>query len=294
MSSIPAPAPAAPSRASAPSPGNTRPTGPPCRRSAAFPASRKSSSASWPCSAGSVASACCSRAMPSVSGPAQFPRLWTLHTEVCTTFDWETVPELYVSQTPFVNAGAYGIDTPFIVINSSAIELLHDDELRVLLAHEMGHVMSGHALYRTIAAILALISLGALPDARGHRAPAGAPRVSRMVPQVGALRRPGRAPRQPGYRLLPAVVHEVRRRRPRAGVRGPAQRRCLHDAGERVCDDERGPRHRVQAAGDARADAPDEHHPRRASCRAGSPPARTNGSSAASIPIAAPRPVSVR
>ncbi|MFL5518273.1 MAG: M48 family metallopeptidase, partial [Gemmatimonadales bacterium] len=31
------------------------------------------------------------------------------------------------------------------------------------LAHELGHVMSGHALYRTIAAILALVSLGALP-----------------------------------------------------------------------------------------------------------------------------------
>jgi Zn-dependent protease with chaperone function len=40
---------------------------------------------------------------------------------------------------------------------------LDDDELRVLLSHELGHVMSGHALYRTIAAILALVSLGVLP-----------------------------------------------------------------------------------------------------------------------------------
>ena len=96
-------------------------------------------------------------------GPAQFPRLWHLHNEVVTTFDWPTVPELYVSQTPFFNAGAYGIDTPFIVLHSAALELLDDDELRVLLAHELGHVMSGHALYRTIAAVLALISLGALP-----------------------------------------------------------------------------------------------------------------------------------
>lgn len=96
-------------------------------------------------------------------GPAQFPTLWHLHTEVLTTFDWPTVPELYVSQTPFFNAGAYGIDTPFIVLHSAAIELLDESELRVLLAHELGHVISGHALYRTIAAILALISLGALP-----------------------------------------------------------------------------------------------------------------------------------
>jgi len=100
-------------------------------------------------------------------GPAQFPTLWHLHTEVCTTLDWPDVPELYVSQTPFFNAGAYGMDRPFIVIHSAAIELLDADELRVLLAHELGHVMSGHALYRTIAAVLALISLGALPILAG-------------------------------------------------------------------------------------------------------------------------------
>ena len=100
-------------------------------------------------------------------GPTQFPKLWHLHNEVVTTFDWPAVPELYVSQTPFFNAGAYGIDQPFIVIHSAAIELLDDEELRVLLSHELGHVMSGHALYRTIAAILALISLGALPTLAG-------------------------------------------------------------------------------------------------------------------------------
>jgi hypothetical protein len=37
----------------------------------------------------------------------------------------------------------------------------------VLLAHELGHVVSGHALYHTIAAILALMSLGALPALAG-------------------------------------------------------------------------------------------------------------------------------
>jgi Zn-dependent protease with chaperone function len=100
-------------------------------------------------------------------GSTQFPKLWHLHNEACTTFDWAVVPELYVSQTPFFNAGAYGIDKPFIVIHSAAIELLDDDELRVLLAHELGHVISGHALYRTIAAILALLSLGALPTLAG-------------------------------------------------------------------------------------------------------------------------------
>ncbi len=100
-------------------------------------------------------------------GPEQFPKVWMLHVEVCTTFDWPRVPELYISQTPVFNAGAYGMDDPFIVLHSAALEMLHEDELRVLLAHEMGHVISGHAFYRTIAAILAVVSVAALPMLAG-------------------------------------------------------------------------------------------------------------------------------
>ena len=101
------------------------------------------------------------------AGATQFPKLWTLQTEVAHTFDWPKVPELYVSQTPVFNAGAYGVDDPFIVVHSAALEMLDDDELRVLLAHEMGHVVSGHALYRTIAEILLSVGLSALPILAG-------------------------------------------------------------------------------------------------------------------------------
>lgn len=101
------------------------------------------------------------------AGSQQFPRAFALHVEVCTTFDWPKVPELYVSQTPVFNAGAYGVDDPFIVLHSAAVELLNEEELRVLIAHEMGHVVSGHSLYRTIAEIFLNVSLGALPFLAG-------------------------------------------------------------------------------------------------------------------------------
>ncbi|HET7598992.1 MAG TPA: M48 family metallopeptidase [Gemmatimonadales bacterium] len=101
------------------------------------------------------------------AGGDQFPKLWTLQTEVASTLDWPKVPELYVSQTPVFNAGAYGVDDPFIVVHSAALEMLDDDELRTLLAHEMGHVVSGHALYRTIAEILLSVGLAALPILAG-------------------------------------------------------------------------------------------------------------------------------
>ncbi len=71
-------------------------------------------------------------------GPKQFPRLNELYTDVLTTLDWDPRPDLYVSQTPFVNAGAYGMDKPFIVINSGALKLLDDDEMRTLLGHAWG------------------------------------------------------------------------------------------------------------------------------------------------------------
>src|SRR5690606_6609655 len=96
-------------------------------------------------------------------GPTQYPLLWGLHIENCATFGWTEIPELYVTQTPVFNAGAYGVDHPFIVVHSSALEILDADEQRGLLAHELGHVISGHALYSTIAEIMLLVSLGVLP-----------------------------------------------------------------------------------------------------------------------------------
>ena len=101
------------------------------------------------------------------AGPGQYPTAHALHVEVAATFDWPRLPELYVSQTPVFNAGAYGVDDPFIVLHSAALELLDEEELRALIAHEMGHVVSGHSLYRTIAEIFLNVSLGALPFLAG-------------------------------------------------------------------------------------------------------------------------------
>jgi Zn-dependent protease with chaperone function len=100
-------------------------------------------------------------------GPKQFPKLHTLMTEVTATMDWPEQPELFVTQTPIVNAGAFGVDHPFIVVNSGALRLLDDDETRVLLGHELGHVMSGHALYRTVTVLILTLGFQNLPFLAG-------------------------------------------------------------------------------------------------------------------------------
>jgi Zn-dependent protease with chaperone function len=96
-------------------------------------------------------------------GARQRPRLDALYTEVLETLDWPERPELFVSQTPFVNAMAVGFQRPFIVLNSGALGILDREEQRVLIGHELGHIMSGHATYTTIALILLNAGFTAIP-----------------------------------------------------------------------------------------------------------------------------------
>lgn len=84
----------------------------------------------------------------------QFPELHRRWLEVMETMDAPAKYELFVSQTPIVNAGAYGMDRPFVVLNSGALALLDGEETTFLLGHELGHILSGHVLYRTMTVLL--------------------------------------------------------------------------------------------------------------------------------------------
>jgi Zn-dependent protease with chaperone function len=84
----------------------------------------------------------------------QYPRVYQRFTEAAATLDVAELPELFVTQDPVINGQAIGMDKPFIVITTGAVEKLDDEELRAMLGHEIGHVRSGHAVYRTILMIL--------------------------------------------------------------------------------------------------------------------------------------------
>jgi Zn-dependent protease with chaperone function len=100
-------------------------------------------------------------------GPTQRPKLDAVYTEVLATLDWPVRPQLYISQTPFVNAGAIGFEQPFIVLNSGTLALLDRDEQRDIIGHELGHIMSGHVVYSTIAIIIMTVGLNNLPFLAG-------------------------------------------------------------------------------------------------------------------------------
>jgi Zn-dependent protease with chaperone function len=80
----------------------------------------------------------------------QFPDLYQAMLDGCYILDLPTVPELYVTQTPLVNAMALGTSKPFIVLNSGLVELMDPEEIRFVIGHELGHVLSGHSVYRTM------------------------------------------------------------------------------------------------------------------------------------------------
>jgi hypothetical protein len=80
----------------------------------------------------------------------QFPRIHRLYTEAGTTLDVRELPELFVINNPLWNAVTIGMDKPFIVLNSSLLQGLDDEETRYVLGHELGHAQSGHALYQTL------------------------------------------------------------------------------------------------------------------------------------------------
>ena len=99
--------------------------------------------------------------------PAQCPDLHAKLQVACTTLGVD-MPELYIQQNPVVNAFTGGVEKPVIVLHSSLIERLTDEEILAVIAHEVGHIHAEHVLYLTAAQLLlavATIPLAALPIA---------------------------------------------------------------------------------------------------------------------------------
>src|SRR6266487_2416853 len=80
----------------------------------------------------------------------QFRELHDMLRDGAYVLDLPDVPELFVTQNPMVNAMTLGSDRPFMVITTGMLDLYDAEELRFTIGHELGHVLSGHAVYRTM------------------------------------------------------------------------------------------------------------------------------------------------
>lgn len=77
-------------------------------------------------------------------GPRQYSSIYQIFRECLRDLDISVEPTLFVTQSPVVNAYALGQDRPCVVLNTGLLDISSSDELRTVLAHELGHLKCGH------------------------------------------------------------------------------------------------------------------------------------------------------
>jgi Zn-dependent protease with chaperone function len=96
---------------------------------------------------------CMNMSMSVRCGPSQYPTLYNILRESCQVLDMPE-PELYVSNNPFPNAFAGGVERPYITLRSSIVDTLSDEQLYHIVGHELGHIKANHVLYFSVGAVL--------------------------------------------------------------------------------------------------------------------------------------------
>jgi len=96
---------------------------------------------------------CYNMSMSVRCGPKQYRTLYDILRESSAVLDVPE-PELYVTNNPFPNAFAGGVERPYITLRSSMIDTLTDEQLFHLMGHEIGHIKAGHILYKSVAGVL--------------------------------------------------------------------------------------------------------------------------------------------
>jgi len=77
-------------------------------------------------------------------GPRQYSSIYQIFRECVRDLDISPEPALFVAQTPVVNAYAIGQDRPSVVLSTGLLDISGAQELRSVLAHELGHLKCGH------------------------------------------------------------------------------------------------------------------------------------------------------
>lgn len=93
----------------------------------------------------------------------QLPEIYHHLPPICKKFGIAE-PEFYLQMNPNPNAWTFGDTRIYVTVTSGLLEMMNEEELDAILAHECGHILCRHVLYHTIAQWLSggLASLGLL------------------------------------------------------------------------------------------------------------------------------------
>lgn len=80
----------------------------------------------------------------------QLPHLYRHLPPICQKLGIKE-PEFYLQMNPMPNAWTSGDTRIYITMTSGLVEMMSDEELDAIIAHECGHILCRHVLYHTVA-----------------------------------------------------------------------------------------------------------------------------------------------
>lgn len=80
----------------------------------------------------------------------QFPDIYGILPPICEKLEIQ-VPEMYIEQDPYINACTFGETNPCIILTSGLINNCSSDVIKAVIAHECGHIVCKHVMYKTMA-----------------------------------------------------------------------------------------------------------------------------------------------
>ena len=82
--------------------------------------------------------------------PTQLPKLYNHLPPICDKLGIDE-PEFYLEMNPVPNAWTFGDTRIYITITSGLVEMMDNEELDAIIAHECGHIICRHVLYHSVA-----------------------------------------------------------------------------------------------------------------------------------------------
>ena len=92
-------------------------------------------------------------------GPRQCPKIYALFRESCAILDIPEIPEVYLATVYSPTAFSFGIEKYTVVLLSGLVDLLTEEELLFVIAHELTHIKCNHMMYKTLLYILTYVGV---------------------------------------------------------------------------------------------------------------------------------------
>jgi Zn-dependent protease with chaperone function len=87
----------------------------------------------------------------------QFPSVYELFREACDVLDIKQMPDIYVSTAYIPNAFTFGMEKYSVTLLSGVMDLLTEEELLFVIAHELTHIKCNHMMYKTLLYLLTYV-----------------------------------------------------------------------------------------------------------------------------------------